>query len=163
DKDLQVIQDLETKLGVDRCLDDLEGLIISWMFELTKMNMSRTGVSSASATSPPQPNLSWNDVVEYAFLADFDLLWENRQDVRDCPWTKPAFCVVIDQYYKLEHACKEIQHLNIEIPRLITYIQDEDRFLCSKVAEVMEVNSGLAWQVEKHRLQWGRFDDQHMR
>ena len=27
---------------------------------------------------------------------------------------------------------------------------------------MMEVNSGLAWQVEKHRLQQGCFNDQHM-
>lgn len=62
DKDLLVVQDLEVKLGVDvrwcpdqlqwkaaailvgqRCLDELEGLIVSCMFELTKMNMSQTG------------------------------------------------------------------------------------------------------------------------
>jgi hypothetical protein len=27
-----------------RCLDNLEGLIVSRMFELTKMNMSQTGM-----------------------------------------------------------------------------------------------------------------------
>jgi hypothetical protein len=67
DKDLLVVQELEVKLDVvvrwlpahaewkkaailvgkrryQRCLDDLEGLIVSRMFELTKMNMSQTGV-----------------------------------------------------------------------------------------------------------------------
>jgi hypothetical protein len=67
DKDLLVVQELEVKLGVvmrwlpahaewkaaailvgkrryQRCLDDLEGLIVSRMFELMKMNMSQTGV-----------------------------------------------------------------------------------------------------------------------
>ena len=62
-----MVQELEMKLGVvlrwvpdcqewktaavmawkrryQRCLDDLEGLIVSRMFELTKMNMSQTGV-----------------------------------------------------------------------------------------------------------------------
>jgi hypothetical protein len=66
DKDLLVVQELEVKLGVivrwlpahaewktavilvgkcryQRCLDDLEGLIVSRMFEITKMNMSQTG------------------------------------------------------------------------------------------------------------------------
>ena len=61
-----MVQDLETKLGVtsrwlpnhqewklaavmagkhryQQCLDDLEGLIVSQIFELTKMNMSETG------------------------------------------------------------------------------------------------------------------------
>ena len=63
DKDLLVVQDLEVKLGVivrwlpahtewkaaailvgKRCLDELEGLIVLQMFELTKINMSQTGV-----------------------------------------------------------------------------------------------------------------------
>ena len=58
--------------------------------------------AAASTVSPPQPNLSWDDVVEYAFLADFDLLRESRQDIRDRPWTKPAFRVMIDQHFKLQ-------------------------------------------------------------
>jgi hypothetical protein len=66
EKDLHVAQDLETRLGVvrrwepgslewqragelvsmrqyQRALDNLEGLIVARMFELTKMNMSQTG------------------------------------------------------------------------------------------------------------------------
>ena len=33
----------------------------------------------------PHPNLTWIDVVKYAFLTDFDLLCDSRQDVRDRP------------------------------------------------------------------------------
>ena len=67
DRDLYVVQDLEVILGIvdrwvpecqewkaaallvgkrryQRCLNDLEGLIVSRMFELTKMNMSQTGM-----------------------------------------------------------------------------------------------------------------------
>jgi hypothetical protein len=70
DKDLLVVQDLEKRLEVverwtserpewqaaaikvgkrryQRCLDSLEGLIVSRMFELTKMNMSQTGILSS--------------------------------------------------------------------------------------------------------------------
>jgi hypothetical protein len=61
DKNLQVVQDLETQRWdpdypewsgaaklvamrrYQRCLDALEGLIVARMFELTKMNMSQTG------------------------------------------------------------------------------------------------------------------------
>ena len=69
DKDLLVVQDLERTLRVverwtceqpewhaavvmvgkrryQRCLDSLEGLIVSRMFELTKMNLSQTGMCS---------------------------------------------------------------------------------------------------------------------
>ena len=66
-KDLWVAQELEMQLGVvkhwdlgspewqcagelvamwqyQRALNHLEGLIVAWMFELTKMNMSQTGM-----------------------------------------------------------------------------------------------------------------------
>ena len=100
--------------------------------------------------------------MEYAFLADFDLLRDSRQDVRDRPWTNPACRVVIDQYFKLERAREEIQRLNVEITRVVTYIRDEERFLRSKEAEVMLVNPGLARQVKIHRMERGRFNARHM-
>ena len=73
-----------------------------------------------------------------------DLLRDSRQDVRDRPWTKPASCVVIDHYFKLERAREEIQRLNVEITRVVTYIQDEDKFLHLKEADIMLVSPGLA-------------------
>ena len=91
--------------------------------------------------------------MEYAFLADFDLLLDSRQDVCDRPWTKPASCVVIDHYFKLEHAREEIQHLNVEIARVVTYIQDEDKFLHLKEADIMLVSPGLARQVKIRRME----------
>jgi hypothetical protein len=30
------------------CLDELESLVVSWLFELTKMNMSQTGLYSTN-------------------------------------------------------------------------------------------------------------------
>jgi len=69
---------------------------------------------------------------------------------------------VIDQFFKLERACEEIQHLNIEIPHVVTYIQDEDMFLQSKEAEIRQVSPGLAQQVGKHRMERAHFNDQHM-
>jgi hypothetical protein len=100
--------------------------------------------------------------VEYAFLADFDLLRDSRQDVRDRPWTMPACRVVIDHYFKLERAREEIQRLNVEIRRVVTYIRDEDNFFCLKEADIMLVNPGLARQVKIHRMERGRFNARHM-
>ena len=69
---------------------------------------------------------------------------------------------MIDQHFKLEHTHEEIQHLNVEIPHVITYIQDEDALLWVKEVEVRKVNSGLACQVEKYRLEHGCFNNAHM-
>ncbi|KAJ7825761.1 hypothetical protein B0H14DRAFT_3088555 [Mycena olivaceomarginata] len=80
-------------------LNKLEELVIKRLFELTKMNMSGTGYKlrkhiakalqtrsktirtalgryNAAATSldPPCRTLKWEEVVEFTFLSDFDLL-----------------------------------------------------------------------------------------
>lgn len=118
--------------------------------------------NAASATSPPHPNPSWDDVIKYMFLARFDLLCESQQDVCDQPWWKPVYRVMIDQYFKLEHAQEEIQHLNIKIPQVIIYIWDKDIFLQMKESEVREESPGLALQIEKHKLERGCSNKQHM-
>ncbi|KAJ6599832.1 hypothetical protein DFH09DRAFT_1303201 [Mycena vulgaris] len=86
-----------------RALDNLQGLIIARMFELAKGNMSGTGyklhkhiAKALQACSKAvkntittynevaetmmllNPTLSWEEVIEYMFLADFDLLREGR-------------------------------------------------------------------------------------
>ena len=117
---------------------------------------------AVSLLLPPCPNLSWNDVVEYTFLADFDLLCESCQDVCDCPWSKPAFRVLIDKYFKLECAQEEIQCLNIELCCVITYIQDEDTFLWLKESKLKEMNPIMAHHIWRHWWEKVHFNEQHL-
>ncbi|KAF8166891.1 hypothetical protein K438DRAFT_1458492, partial [Mycena galopus ATCC 62051] len=81
-----------TKRRYQRALDHLVGLIVAWMFELANYKLRkhiakalqarskavRAAIEryniAASAMTPPKPALEWDDVVEYAFLTDFDLL-----------------------------------------------------------------------------------------
>ncbi|KAF8156907.1 hypothetical protein B0H34DRAFT_783174 [Crassisporium funariophilum] len=117
------------KQWYQRCLNSLEGLIVARMFELTKMNMLQTGNAlkaclqavrtalqnyniAAVTLVPPRPPLLWDNVIEYAFLADFDLLSDTRSDMRLNVWAKPASRVPMDQYFKMEHAREGIVRLN---------------------------------------------------
>ena len=70
-----------------------------------------------------------------------------------------ASSIMIDQHFKLQRACEEIQHLNIKIPCVITYIQDEAMFLQRKEAEVRKTNPALACQVAMYQLEQGHFND----
>src|ERR1700722_6349417 len=191
DKNLEVVQDLERKLGVTerwrvgsiewraaaKCvamrkyqcaLDNLERLVVARIFELTKMNLSQTGLkisfiknwpfadctlgynlrqhiakalkarsqavhnaldrynAAAQEVTPPRPTLEWSNIVNYAFLSEFDLLRDARQDIRDRPWSCPTGRMAMDLYFKIQRANEEIDRLNVEIQRLITYIQDEN-------------------------------------
>ncbi|KAJ6571906.1 hypothetical protein B0H19DRAFT_1255832 [Mycena capillaripes] len=135
---LDAMQDLKLRLGVgaqwvegdnnwvaaatlvcrhryQRALDNLEGLIIAHIFELSKCHMSGTGYklckhitkalqarskavktaiagynTAANAMDPPMPTLDWEQVMECAFLSDFDLLHKSREDIQAEPWALPS-------------------------------------------------------------------------
>ncbi|KAJ7509411.1 hypothetical protein B0H11DRAFT_1632096, partial [Mycena galericulata] len=121
-----------------RALDNLEGLIIARMLELAKLRKQiakalqarskpvetaiTTYNAAAEAMSPAKPTLDWEQVVEFAFLADFDLLREAREDIRDETWALPAGRVAMDAHYKLLRADEGIGRLDVEIPRFVTHM-----------------------------------------
>ncbi|KAF8217912.1 hypothetical protein K438DRAFT_1901011 [Mycena galopus ATCC 62051] len=177
-----------SKRRYQRALDALEGLVVARMFELSKVNMSDTGYKlwkhiakalqarskgvksaleryneAAAAMSPPRNELSWEQIVDYAFLADFDLLREGREDIWSEPWAQPAGRVAMDQHFKLLRADEEIARLNLEIPRFVTFMVDEEAFLIYHERRLTDEGStALAHQVAVHRMQRGRFNSLHM-
>ncbi|PBK84800.1 hypothetical protein ARMGADRAFT_1131654 [Armillaria gallica] len=108
------VQALEMWLGITGeqnrwrpgCLDTLERLVVARIFELTKMNRSGTGRSSfvyeINALNPPRETLKWDQVVEYAFLCNFDLLKHARDDKSSCPWAEPSGRAAMDCYFKIQ-------------------------------------------------------------
>jgi hypothetical protein len=117
----------------------------------------------AQSMTPPRPTLTWEEVVEYAFLADFDLLREGREDIRGEPWAQPAGRAAMDQHYRLLCVDEEIQCLNVEIRRLVTYMGDEARFLTVEEGRLREEGEeGLALQVQLLRMERARFTSIHM-
>ncbi|KAJ7348100.1 hypothetical protein DFH08DRAFT_1001633 [Mycena albidolilacea] len=169
-------------------LNKLEELVIKRLFELTKMNMSGTGYKlrkhiakalqtrsktirtalgryNAAATSldPPRRTLKWEEVVEFTFLSDFDLLRDPEGNAAIRPWATPAARALMDTHFKILRAKEEIQRLNIEIRRLVTYIRDERDFLVAKEEEIRETDPDLAFFVHRYRMERGRFDHTHMK
>jgi hypothetical protein len=101
--------------------------------------------------------------MEYAFLSDFDLLRHPERGVEVRPWADPAARLLMDTYFKIEHAREEILRCDIEIRRLVTYIRDEREFLESREKKIAETDPGLSWCVRCHRRQRERYDDIHLR
>lgn len=118
--------------------------------------------AAAEAMDPAQPTLDWEQVVECAFLADFNLLRDARQDIRQEPWALPAGRVAMDQHFKLLCADEEIERLNLEIRRVVTYMADEEAFLVREEERLREEGKeGLAHQVRVVRMERGRFTSLH--
>ncbi|KAJ7855627.1 hypothetical protein B0H14DRAFT_3085411 [Mycena olivaceomarginata] len=176
-----------SEAAVLRALDKLQGLVIARLFELTKCHMSGTGYkmrkhiakalqarsraiktaieqynAAAAALEVPREPLSWEEVVDYTFLSDFDLLRTSRRDILTEGWAQPAGREAMDNYFKLLRADEEIKHLNIEIPRFVSYMRDEEVFL-RRQEECIRIEHGdaLAHQVALYREQQGRFNDGH--
>jgi hypothetical protein len=119
--------------------------------------------TAARLLPTPRRQLDWKEVVEYAFLADFDLLRDARQNVSDRPWATPAGRLAMDLYFKIERAHEEIPRLNVEIRRVVTYIRDEDHFLRYWETKVSETDARLALHIKLYRMERGRFNPHHKR
>ncbi|KAF6763562.1 hypothetical protein DFP72DRAFT_986482 [Ephemerocybe angulata] len=181
-------EDLVDHREYRRRLDELERLVVSRMFELTKMNMSQTGYKlrkhisqalqtrsqairtaldhynkAAQALKPRRPKLTWDEVVEYAFLADFDLLRNSREDIRARPWAQPVNRALRDRYFKIRRAREEIKRLNIEIKRVVTHIQDEENFLLAAEDKHRATDPIIAHHIRNYRLERTRFSAVHLR
>ena len=69
----------------------------------------------------------------------------------------------MDQHFKMERAREEIQWLNIEIPRLTTYICDEEMFLLQcEQSFLLESDPLLSQQLCLHRLKIICSNDLHI-
>jgi hypothetical protein len=117
--------------------------------------------AAALALNPPRPTLQWEEVVEYAFLSDFDLLRDARQEIQHRPWATPAGRLAMDTYFKVQRAREEIARLNIEIRRLATHLHDEDNHLRAHEGNIRAANPALAHQIHVHRMLRGRFKAHH--
>ncbi|KAF7371636.1 hypothetical protein MVEN_00019100 [Mycena venus] len=172
------------RLAVNR----LEQLVVKRLFELTKMNMSGTGYKlrkhiakalqtrsktiraalhryneAAKSFSPPRHQLTWQEVIDFTFLSDFDILQDPEGNAAIRPWATPGARELMDTYFKIKRAREEIDRLNIEICQLVTYIKDEKEFLLSKEAEVRQTDPDLAFFIRCYHLQRGRFDTVHLK
>lgn len=68
----------------------------------------------------------------------------------------------MDQHFKILRAHEEILRLNIEIPRVITYMKDEEAFLLKKECDLRDVDPLLANQIALRRADQSRFNDLHL-
>ena len=83
--------------------------------ENTSQKLYRLAHATA-AHSPPMLQLKWEDVVEYAFSSEFDLLHRTCcEDISVKPWATPAGRVALNQHFKEVQARTEIIWLNVEL------------------------------------------------
>jgi hypothetical protein len=82
---------------------------------------------AAKALNPPRQTIKHSELMDMAFLSQFDLLCYSRRgaDLRGKPWADPATRILTDKYFELLRAKEEIVRLNIEWRRMKTWLVDE--------------------------------------
>ncbi|KAF8180065.1 hypothetical protein K438DRAFT_1977033 [Mycena galopus ATCC 62051] len=168
-------------------LDSIEEIIVERLLEMTKIHQSGTGYKMrahiakalqsrskgirnaierynavALSMDPPMPTLSWDEVVNFGFLAEFNLLRDTRDSVPSRPWTRRNYHLAMDSYFKILRAREEIKRLNIEIKCVVTWIDDEDLFLRKKEEEYKQSDPSLTFQISLYRQRRARSDTNHM-
>jgi hypothetical protein len=119
--------------------------------------------SAAAEMNPPRQKLTWDQVIDYAFLTDFSLLRDCREDITQRLWARPQSRILMDQHFKIIRAREEIKRVNIEIRRVVTYLHDEDKYLRVMENEVAKSNILISHQIKRLRIKTMRFKDLHMR
>ncbi|KAG2054248.1 hypothetical protein BDR06DRAFT_982467 [Suillus hirtellus] len=150
EKDLKV---LEVKLRDVGCLvanrkfqwalDSLEGLVVA-RYKLRK-HIGRALQACSAAI--------WMTLNCYNTAARALSPPHACQDVSQHAWATPTGCLAMDMYYKMQHAREEIQ--------MVTYLRDEDLYLCKCEKQLQIIHPALAYQVSVHCNIYARFTKHH--
>ncbi|KAJ3870962.1 hypothetical protein F5051DRAFT_446861 [Lentinula edodes] len=95
---------------------------------------------AAAALRPPCCIIQWEEVLDLTFLSEFDLLRDSREDIRERQWATPKNRQIMLEFFKLIRVEEELQHLHVEICRLLTFMHDEEHELHIRCT-ALEVNN----------------------
>ncbi|KAG1798652.1 uncharacterized protein HD556DRAFT_1430888 [Suillus plorans] len=154
--------------------DDVERLVVMRLFELTKLQMSglgyklRTQISKALKTratairhavgrynkyaaqlEPPRPALSWDQIAEFTFAGEFDLLCETDEQVHAKRWADPTNRQAATKYFDLQRSREEITRCNVEIVRLLTKMRDDELDHTAAIVALETHDPSLAAEVQR--------------
>ncbi|EJT98586.1 hypothetical protein DACRYDRAFT_31200, partial [Dacryopinax primogenitus] len=149
----------------NKALDCLEFLVVQWLFEIEKLNIARTGYAMCTAIPcalqtcsqairtalqwhnklawqvyPPRLELTMEDILNLAFVADFAILHFSCQDIWSKHWVQPPVWVLISKWLLIQCTHAEVRQLNVEICRVLNWIEEEPQ--CWKKAINIVAGSG---------------------
>ncbi|KAG1771378.1 hypothetical protein EV702DRAFT_1181467 [Suillus placidus] len=126
---ISVVEDIEDQMSHQFicAVEDLEGLIVQRMFELSKANLASTAIVKCSGAiqsaldtynklavsqNPRRPTLQYSEVMSYAALGEFEILKCSCHDILAKPWSNGIHCKMTNKYFKIIRAQEEITRLN---------------------------------------------------
>ncbi|KAI6023288.1 hypothetical protein EDC04DRAFT_2900612 [Pisolithus marmoratus] len=140
-------------------IEELKGLVIQHLAELSKANLAGTGYKMqkhiskaitrhsttictalehfnklAPCQCPPRPKLDFTDVIGYLTFGEFELLKYSCYDILEKPWMKLLNQEMSLKFFRLLQSHKEIEHLNVKVWQFQAWVDFNDDKLLSAVS-----------------------------
>ena len=111
----------------------------------------RTALQHYNEQAAPigRPSLTWKEIVDYGFLAEFNLLRHSRDDVCEHTWAKPACRKATIKYLTHARAQEEVLRLDVEVHRLYTAIHNEANEVMIAIAQTDQTDPALAAEMKR--------------
>ncbi|KAK1217091.1 hypothetical protein PQX77_020275 [Marasmius sp. AFHP31] len=157
-------------------LEALEKLVVQRLFELTKLNMSGVGYKQrekiskalrsraeaikkaldvynqlATQVTPSRQTLTFNQIIAMVSVADFDLLKDTKHNVAEFVWAKEEHREAMRLHFRIRRAREEIERLNIELRRLVTFLIDDHADYSLAIEQTKTANPALASELTRQQ------------
>lgn len=86
----------------------------------------KTYNNAADSANPKRDRLDPDDVLQYSYIGQFDVLRDTRNAITEKPWAVPANRIARDAWYKTERAKEEIVRAEVEVARLQSWMEKEE-------------------------------------
>ncbi|KAE9394363.1 hypothetical protein BT96DRAFT_827782, partial [Gymnopus androsaceus JB14] len=169
-----------------KALDKLECLLVARMSEMARLNVSGTGYKmckhigqslknrsksiqnaitayneAAATLSLPRLKITWDEIVDFSYLSEFDILRDTREDVRERKWATPQNRLLMSRFFKYIRAEEEIARVHVEVKRLLTHMVNEEDKVCGRAKEVEVEDPALALQLRLYWKERARYNSLH--
>jgi hypothetical protein len=118
---------------------------------------------AAQKLRPPRPTLNPKTVLDYVFLAEFDLLCDACNDVHKQPWARPPECLAAVTCFKICRLQEEKLRVEIEAHWLHMWIHDEEQLFMHVLSCLKTTDRLVAHQVGKLNGEQRIVNDEHRR
>ncbi|EIW80686.1 hypothetical protein CONPUDRAFT_24180, partial [Coniophora puteana RWD-64-598 SS2] len=100
----------------------------------------------AAKMDPPATQIKWDDIIEYTFLSELDILKHSysQANVREQPWAQPINRDAATKHFKILRAREEITRLNVEAGRLRAWVLTENADIEQHEKRLKEVKPPLS-------------------
>ncbi|KAG6886805.1 hypothetical protein C0995_004482 [Termitomyces sp. Mi166 len=122
----------------EKALDKLQKLVIQWLFELQKLNLSSTGYKMCSHIAKSLQ--MWCNAIQTA---------DTSHDVWEKHWAQPIICKMIQMEQRIKHAHEETICCNVKVHCLHTSIVNENTHFAACLKVLKETNSPIYSAVEE--------------